>query len=165
MFKFKLLFIALLIQIALSGCGQATQIRQSLPSPKPLPALQQIPELTGTWTVGMQLSGGFAGLSQSIEISSDGAVVAKDERNGKTVKRQLTSDELAQFTALIKLVSLKSSNGDPTGCADCFIYNIQINSSSGKSTAQFDDVSLPDSGMSSVVQYLRDLMSQMLTSG
>ena len=165
MFKIKLLFIALLISAVLSACGLSAPTQQPLPSPKPLPTQQQISALAGTWMVSMQLSGGIAGLSQSIDVSSDGAVIAKDERSNKIVKRQLTSAELAQFINLVKSASLKSSSGGPTDCADCFYYNIQINSNDGKFTAQFDDVSLPDSGMSSVVEYLRDLMSKMLASG
>ncbi len=113
----------------------------------------------------MQLSGGIAGLSRSIEITSDGAVIAKDERNGKTMKRQLTSDELTQFVSLIKSASLKSTSGGSTGCADCFIYNIKMTSDSRNFSVQYDDVSLPDSGMSSIVKYLADLMSRMLASG
>lgn len=163
MFKTKLLFIALIISIALSGCGRATP--QPLPSPRPLPTHQQISDLAGAWMVSLQLSGGFAGLSQSIDISSDGTAVAKNERSNKTVKRQLTSDELSQLMTLVKSASLKSPGGGLPVCVDCFNYNIQINSDGGKFTAQFDDVSLPDSGMSSLVKYLRELMDKTLASG
>ena len=113
----------------------------------------------------MQLSGGFAGLSQSIEISSDGAVTAKDERSNKVAKRQLISDELTKLTSLISSASLQSPTDLLTGCADCFNYNIQINSDSGKFTAQLDDVSLPDSGIKLLVGYLGKLMNQMLAGG
>lgn len=160
-----LLWCVLLFSILLAACGKAAPTQQSLPSPAPLPTLQQISSLTGKWTVSMRLSGGIAGLSRSIEISSDGAVVAKDERNGKTAKRQLTSDELTQFADLVKSASFKSQGGGLTGCADCFNYNIEISSNSEKFTTQFDDTNLSDSGMGPVAEYLRKLMSQMLASG
>ncbi len=153
MFKIKLLFIALLIPIVLSACGKATPTLQPLPSP------------TGKWTVSMHLSGGIAGLSQSIEILSDGAVTAKDERSNRIAKRQLISGELTKLASLISSASLQSPTGHPTGCADCFNYNIQINSDSGRFTAQLDDVSLPDSGMELLVRYLGKLMNQMLAGG
>ena len=160
-----LLWCVLLFSILLSACSGSTPIQQPLSSPKPLPTQQQASDLTGTWTVEMQLSGGIAGLSRSIEITSDGAVIVKDERNGKTMKRQLTSDELTQFASLVKSASLKSTSGGSTGCADCFIYNIKMTSDSRNFSAQYDDVSLPDSGMSSIVKYLADLMSRMLANG
>ena len=165
MYKIKLLFIALLIPVVISGCGGAIPILQPLPSPRPLPTSQSIPELTGAWTVSMQLSGGIAGLSRSIEITSNGAVVAKDERNGKTVNRQLTSNELNQLMNLIKSSSLKTSSGSPGACADCFIYAIKITSDNGIFSSTSDDVNLSNSGMSSVVKYLMDLLTQMLASG
>ncbi len=165
MFKIKLLFVALLISIVLSGCGVAIPILQPLPSPRPLPTSQSIPELTGAWTASMQLSGGIAGVSRSIEIASNGMAVAKDDRNGKTMTRQLTSDELTQFVSLINSASLKSMGSTPASCVDCFIYNIKTTSNGGSFSAQFDDVNLPDSGMGSVVKYLMDLLNQMLASG
>jgi len=165
MFKIKLLFVALLIPMALSGCGPATLSVQPLSSPKPIPTQQQTPSFTGMWTVDMQLSGGIAGLSRSIQIASDGAVIAKDDRNGKMTTRQLTSDELAQFKALVNSASLKPVSGGPDACADCFIYSVKITSDSGNFSAQLNDVNLPDSGMSPVVKYLMDLLSQMLASG
>jgi hypothetical protein len=165
MLKTKLFFALLVISIILSACGRSTPEQLPLPSPKPLPTQQQASGLTGIWAVDMQLSGGIAGLSRSIEINSSGAVVAKDDRTGKTAKRQLTSDELAQFKALVNSASLKPASGTPTGCADCFIYSIKITSSSGDFSAQFDDVDLPDSGMSPVVKYLMGLVNSMLANG
>jgi len=148
-----LLWSVLLFSILLAACDKAT------------PTSQQIPSPTGKWMVNMHLSGGIAGLSQSIEILSDGAVTAKDEQSNKIVKRQLTSDKLTQFVALVKSTSLKSSSGGPTGCADCFNYNIPIDFDGRKFTALLDDVSLPDSGMELLVGYLRKLMNQMLAGG
>jgi len=147
------LWNVLLFSILLTACG----------NPKPTP--QPLPTLSIKWMVKMSQSGGFAGISRSIEISSDGAVTVKDERNGKIGKRQLTADELAKLTDLIRSASLKSPTGSPTECADCFIYHIEINSDGGKFTAQLDDVSLPDSGMKFLVGYLVKLMGQTLASG
>ena len=165
MFKIKLLFIALLIPVVLLACSRAIPAPQPLPSPQPLPTRQQTPGPVAAWTVSMQLSGGFAGLSRSIVISNDGMATARDERSGKTVKKQLTPDEFAQINNLVKSATLNPSSGSPAVCVDCFVYNIQVNSGGGKSTAQFDDISLPNSGMAPLVNYLRDLMSKMLAGG
>lgn len=163
--KKKLLWSVLLFSILLAACGRVTPTPQPLPSPVALPTPQQIQNLAGKWTVIMRLSGGIAGLSRSLEISSDGAATAIDERSGKTGKRQLTSDELTKLTGLINSASLKSPGGAPAGCADCFIYNLEISSDSGKFAAQLDDVSLPDSGMELLAGYLGKLMNQMLAGG
>lgn len=177
MFKIKFLFIALLIPIVFSACGklvptlqplpspESFPTQQSLPSPMLIPTAQQLPNLTGQWTIEMQLSGGFAARNQSIEIASSGAAIANDERSGKTVKYQLTPDELSRLADLVKSSDLKSPGNGPVNCMDCFIYNIQIDSSDGHFASRFDDVSLQDSGISSVIKYLSDLMNRILVTG
>lgn len=160
-----MLWSVLLFSILLAACGRAAPTPRPLPSPVPLPTPQKIQNLAGKWTVILRLSGGIAGLSRSIEISSDGAATAKDERSNKSVKRQLTSDELTKLTSLINSSSLKAPTGLPSACADCFNYNIQISSDSGKFAAQLDDISLPDSGMELLAGYMGKLMNQMLAGG
>ncbi len=114
-------------------------------------------------TIKMSQSGGFIGLSRSIEISADGKYIAVDNRANKTVNGELSADELF---ALNKLVAgYKSANvmkPENTGCADCFVYDLQIQGSGKNISAQLNDVTLPKSGMEALVNFLRETIDKAL---
>jgi hypothetical protein len=48
----------------------------------------------------------------------------------------------------------------PHSCADCFIYDLQILSHEGKFSAQVDDISIEESGLSDLVMYLRGIIER-----
>jgi len=124
---------------------------------------ESLPALEGDWMVQLIQSGGFVGVQLSIEITSDGRLIAQDIRSEKTVARELPADSLA---ALQELVSQSNFNqtalSETTVCADCFLYDLKIQTDAGGFSVQLDDVSLPVSGLEPLVFFLRNTMKDAL---
>jgi hypothetical protein len=145
-------FLVLLIFSLLASCAPL------------LPAGEQLPDLEGTWTITLAQSGGFAGVQRTLTITSDGNVLALDGRAGNAGTFQLSEPELAELKLLVSDAALVGPTGTDTGCADCFIYDLKIETASGNFTVALDDVNLADSGMQPVITYLLDLMEKALSA-
>lgn len=153
----KLIHIALFGAFMFSACGVATQRPINMPeTPK-----GDLPSLTGNWTITMTHSGGIMGLSRSVAIDSTGNYTVRDDRTDKTTTGQLSEDELGKLIEVVRS-STYSPNTDPYGCADCFIYNIEITSNGGIFSAQVDDVTIEKSGLANLVAVLRDILEREL---
>lgn len=116
------------------------------------------------WTIRFTQSGGIAGMTREMEISSDGQLKVADDRTGRDASGQVSGAELTRLHELVNSLNYNAQSG-PTTCADCFIYTLEISSGSGKPfTAQADDVSLEASGLMPLVEYLRTLMERELNT-
>lgn len=146
----KLKWMLLLAALAITGCGKEDP--QIIYTP---------PVLADDWSVGMTQSGGIMGLLRHIATGSDGKYAASDERDGREVAGELSQDQLTRLKGLVSSLQFTAPKL-PTVCADCFIYDIEIQSGGKKLILQADDISLPDSGMASLVEFLRDLMDSAL---
>lgn len=119
------------------------------------------PALEGNWSVRMTLSGGFDGSLRKIEVKSGGSYVVTDERMKKVFNGGLTEKELGNLDELVSKLKF-SAPKMPTGCADCFIYEVEIESGGRKMIVSADDVSLEESGLGNLVQFLRTIMDRAL---
>lgn len=165
------LMIAALLILLLSACAPATSQPASTPEMAATPlasppnkSTRQVPPALqpGAWSVRMTVTGGIMGLNRTLEITSDGQVAAVDERSSKKATIQLTADELTNLETLIAESSF-TAPAVPTGCADCFIYNVEIDSGAGKPFAvQMDDTSIDASGMGPLARYLNSLIQRAL---
>jgi hypothetical protein len=141
----KLTFILLIPIFFISSCNPViskTPISQPLPSP------------SGTWSVKMTQSGGIAGVLLTVEVTSDGQLKAEDQRSHRSISRiisTLTTDELKM---LIFNMPVSGNRLPQTGCADCFIYNLEIHSEGKNQEIQVDDVSMKDSGAQELITTL-----------
>lgn len=149
MFRIKLLK-ALLFAILFSGCAQPSSSTPYTP-----------PTLEKEWSVKMTLSGGIAGLMRNIEVRSDGSYTVVDERANTSVDGMLAGDELAQLEEMISILEVSAAR-NPSTCADCFVYDIEILSGGQKMIVSADDVTLGDSGIATLAQFLREIMDSAL---
>lgn len=147
--------LAILIALPfLAGC---------LPIPARVPAqtaaatpnvpMSQVPALTGDWRLTLSQSGGIVGLSRQVEITSAGDVTLTDLRSNKSSQSHLSA---ADLDSLIKLVAASRylPSNEPSTCADCFIYDLQISSGGQNFTAHFDQTNLAGSGLKPLVDFL-----------
>jgi len=148
MMKHNLILI-LAAALLLSGCKQSSGITYTPPA------------LEDGWSVKMTLSGGIAGLMRVIDVQSDGKYTVTDERAKDTSTGKLTDQELSELKKLITEMKFTAPQTD-SGCADCFGYSLEIESGGRKMIAGSDDVTLGDSGMEPLVDYLRGLMDTAL---
>jgi hypothetical protein len=148
MAKFKwVLFMAALVVCA---CGEGNPTVVYTP-----------PVLAEEWSVSMIQSGGIMGLLRHIEASSNGKYSAGDERDGRAVAGELSQEQLTELQGLVTSLEFTAPKL-PTVCADCFVYDLEIQSGGKKLILQADDISLPDSGMQPLVEFLRGIMDSAL---
>ena len=153
MLRFSWLILAALL---LAACGPL------LPSATEQPLSTPQVSLPASATIRLTKSGGIAGVMQTLEIKADGQATVTDERAGKTVSLKLTPAQLGRLQKLATETQFKAPDG-PSGCADCFIYTVEIDSGSGKPAVfEADDVSLADSGISDMVDFLSTIMEDAL---
>jgi hypothetical protein len=152
----------ILISLLIVGCRQS-------PTPEPLktatlePSAADLPALNGEWKIKMTQSGGIMGLMRSIEISWNGKFSVDDERTGQTIAGEFSSGDLSKISEMVSSAKyVPASQPDGMGCADCFIYDLEIEGEGRKFTAQLNDVSLPNSGLEPVITYLRTLIDTNL---
>ena len=154
----RFLLIVFLVTL-LTGCGPA-RLDSAAPATD---APQPLATPSAGWTVRMNQSGGIMGMSQTIEVKSDGQMVVTDERAQKTVKANVAAAELKSLMGLVASARLVQPVTSLPNCADCFIYNVQIDSGSGKPfQAQVNDINLGQSDLQPLISYLRGLMNQAL---
>jgi len=157
------LFMALLIAGCSASTSESSKSTPELPKSTPESTKSNLPALDGTWKIKMTHSGGIMGLSRSIEISSDGKYTVMDERAKKTITSELTADELSKLMEQVSASEyIPASQPDGRGCADCFIYDLEIQGIGGKFNIQLNDISLPTSGLETLVIYLRGLIEAAL---
>lgn len=137
----------------LSACGDGNGT--NVPEPT------NLPPLTNEWTITMNHSGGIMGLSRSIEINSTGNYIVIEHRTNETFTGQLAQNDLDNLIQIVDSTTF-SQNTKPYGCADCFVYDIQIMGTDGKFSAQVDDVTIGESGLEPLVTALRKIIEQEL---
>ena len=159
----RIVFLLFLVSLLVAGCMQS-------PTPEPFktptsakPITSNLPTSNGEWMIKMTHSGGIMGLSRSIEISADGKFTVVDKRANKTMSGELSAVELSKVKELISSSEYVAPTG-PNGmvCADCFIYDLEVRADGEKFAVQLSDISLPDSGLEPLVNYLRDLIDTTL---
>ncbi len=119
------------------------------------------PALEEGWAVTLKLSGGIAGLKRNIHVKSDGSYVVVDERSGKQFTGELSKDDLAELESLLSALHVQALN-NPSACADCFEYDLEIETGGKKMVIHTDDITLGDSGAGTLVQFLRKKMDAAL---
>lgn len=142
--------ILLTAAFLLAGCS--TQKAEATNTP---PALEE------SWSVKMTLSGGIAGLLRTVEVQADGSYTVVDERAGATVQGNLEDEKLLALKGLIENLVITTSK-NPGACADCFIYDIEIQNGGKKMIANVDDLSLGESGLGELVNFLQELINTAL---
>lgn len=151
MSKFKW-FFGMILPLFVLGCASASATPTSQPTPF---AMEK------EWSIKMTQSGGIMGLMRSIAVNSDGSYTVNDERTGQSVSGTLKKSQLDGLNKVLTVMQFTPSR--PAGvCADCFIYEIDIQANGNQTLIQVDDLSLPDSGMESLITELRGLMEAAL---
>jgi hypothetical protein len=126
------------------------------------PGLAPLPSPAGPWTITLTQSGGFAGVQRSIEISSDGTIKAQDQRSGRSTTQDLSATQLQKLNELLSATAISTLTPVPPACADCFIYDLEVVSSGQTLKIQVNDVSIRDSGVEALINFLGKLRDDAL---
>ena len=148
----KWIWSMLVCTILLRGC---------LPEATSTSEIVDPPDFKGPWSIRMVQTGGIMGINRSIEISEGGNFTAIDERSEGRQQGRLTPQELDQLGLLLESIRY-TPDTEPHGCADCFIYEIEISREDEKFTVQLDDINLDNSGLEPLVTFLRKILDDKL---
>jgi len=124
--------------------------------PRPLPTSD------GSWSIRLTQTGGFAGADLAMQVSSDGLMTAEDVRSGRTVSKLLSEATMTELNQLVAETTLSTIERPPSVCADCFIYELEITSTTGVVRVQADDTNLGESGAQMLILFLREIRDQAL---
>ncbi len=155
MLKNRLLQSAFVTLIFLSACALAPRPTK-LSSPVPLPSP------VGKWALKLTQSGGIAGVMLTVEVSSDGQLKAEDQRSGRSVTQVLPPQTMAELQRLISATAISTPGAPRSGCADCFIYDLEIQSNGNSTRVHADDITINDSGAADLILFLRKLRDSAL---
>jgi hypothetical protein len=153
MFHNRLFCASLAITIFLAACGPA-ELRPAGPQPLPSPS--------DSWSVSLTQSGGFAGVLLKVQVSSDGQLVAEDSKSGRSVTQHLPPETLAKLASMLSTVFLATPGSPHTGCADCFLYDLDISSGASAVHTRLDDTMLAASGAEELIRLLAQLRDSAL---
>jgi hypothetical protein len=126
----KFILSLLITLIFLSSCGTAGSIK---------PIQQPLASPSNNWNVTLTQSGGIAGVQLTVDISSDGQLKAEDQRSQRSASKILPSQTIALLRGLVFNAIASYGSVPLSACADCFIYNLEIQSDDKDIKIQVDD--------------------------
>jgi len=117
--------------------------------------------------VEFYLSGGFAGIRQSLEIDDSGTIVVQDKKRGNIVRGQLESVRLADLRAAFMKIDVEpgsTSRQLGTRCADCYQYTINATVGGKHHHVAVNSAVLQTSPYGEIVQSLAQILHETLSS-
>jgi len=127
----------------------------------PVPPTATAAPVTEVWSIEFQRSGGFAGLAQSLSISSDGQARYEDMGNQLTETGTLSATDLAELRALIDSSGFFSqAPKQDAPCADCFNLRISVTLNGQSHTVEAVDI-----GVDPALKPLVDKLTLLLQDG
>jgi hypothetical protein len=109
------------------------------------------------------MSGGFAGIQRSVELSDDGVLRVEDRNTGRQVTAQISTTDLEAITTLLTQVQPASSSPRFSNCRDCLYYEITVQRGNETFTAEMSDLDLDQSALSLLINTLARVQEQALT--
>jgi len=116
----------------------------------------------GVWEIRFGVTGGFAGVSQSLTLSSNGEFKAVDEGAATEVSGEAPPADLQSVREALAGSCPPWAVGRPPACADCFIYSVRLEWNEERFEVELNDVSLPTSAQATLVGALGHLLDQAL---
>ena len=137
----------------LSSCATAGSI-------KPIP--QPLASPSDNWDVKLIQSGGIAGVLLTVDVSSDGQLKADDQRSQRSASKILPSQTIAELKGLVFNTVASTIRVPQSACADCFIYDLEIQSEGKVIKIQVDDVTVNGSSVQGLITTLLKIRDEAL---
>lgn len=118
--------------------------------------------MAGPWDLTFDQTGGIAGLSYSLQVTSSGEAVARDNRVGRDVFVQLTPSERVNLEAALSSACGAALGAQPPNCADCFQYSVRLEGAGGRFEFLANDAGLADHPGAELIDLLRRTLDSAL---
>ncbi len=153
------LSITLISWMFISACGSA----QMAPDVRD-PALVA----DSNWTIELVVSGGFAGIVQSLQVSDDGTLIAQDKKRDVLKISHLSARELDQLEKLLSTLEFteKQDTAPRFGqkCADCMHYRLRLTRDDRHHSVEFNSLELSKLPYAQLLRALVEMLRRTLTS-
>ena len=126
----------ILLGLVISACA-STQSAQPTQSQGCQPPIE--------WKIEFTLSGGLAGQSHSLSISSDGSIVVQDLRKEEKHESTISQDEIKKIAAMLTQACPFESKRTNSRCADCFVYMLNVSMNGKQYSLDANDLNIPES--------------------
>jgi len=117
--------------------------------------------------VEFYMSGGFAGIRQSLIVDDNGLIIVQDDKRGKLVRGQL--DPVRQAEIRAAFMKIDTEAGTMTQrldalCADCFQYTIKSTVGGKRHQVVVNSAVFQDSPYHEIVKALVQILRETLSS-
>ena len=129
-----------------------------------VPNTQSTPSHGDSWTITLRQSGGFVGVDKTVQVSSDGQLVAADQRSGRRAALELAPKSISELSQLYYDAASPAQAPRESACADCFVYDLAIETQGGNTDIRLDDTSLAGSKAGPLIHYLIQLRDAALAT-
>lgn len=179
----KLFFLAIPLSLVAAACSgtpvTGTATPASIPSvtpsaistPTPVTSSSPLPGTTptlssqctaATWSLDFTRSGGLAGKTASLHLTSAGPASAAQPDQHLVIATAIPPEDLTRIGKLLESACPFTSSLKPKICPDCFSYALNIQLDGHTYSAHATDVDL--SGLGVLIETLNILLNQSLAS-
>jgi len=117
----------LIFMILLSACaGPSSGTDESVPEGTPVGDSTSACSIPSDWTIQLERSGGIAGISESMTLDSGGRFTVQSDRPFTDVEETLSREQVNTISGLLAQACPFEMNPNDAGCADCFLYKINV---------------------------------------
>jgi hypothetical protein len=117
----------LLLSIAFSACvGSPVSTQVPEPLGTPISQLDTGCSIPTQWNIQFNRSGGFAGFNESLTLDSGGNLRVQSERPAVNVQETISGDQVNAISGLLAQACPFEMKPNDAGCADCFLYKLDV---------------------------------------
>ena len=121
------MILILLIGILLSACaGEPLNTQSPVPLGTPKGQEQTGCSVPAQWVVQFNRSGGFAGVDESLTLDSAGKLTIQSERPARNEQKTISNDRVNAIGGMLAQACPFKMKPNDTGCADCYLYKLDI---------------------------------------
>ena len=115
------------------------------------------------WSAELLITGGFAGVHRRVSVNGQGAAQFTDHKTDIQTNAILTAKQLHDLAKLVKNtpVSEGAAHGKTPSCRDCYQYELTFRYQQRSGRRRLTDLMLNQSNADTLINYLRQLASDM----
>lgn len=136
-----------LLSLILTACASDAQTAHPTPSQECQAPME--------WKIDYSRSGGIAGHTRSVSVSSNGNMIMKDYG----VETEISQDELKKISGMLAEACPFEIGRISSECADCFVYKLVIFMNGNRYSLETNELNIPEESKS-LIGYLESYLTK-----
>ena len=117
----------LLVGILLSACaGEPLSTQAPVSLGTPIGQGQVGCSIPAQWVIQFNRTGGFAGVDESLTLDSAGKLTVQSKRPARNEQKTISNDRVNAIGEILAQACPFEMKPNDTGCADCYLYKLDI---------------------------------------